>query len=143
MPSTREAARYGRYRDRRLRIWVPAPKQMVVAPSGRFAFVPSILGLHFSKSVAAYTIDSTRGTLTPVVRSPYAAGNNSYGVAVDSASKFAYVTSVGTNSVYAYTINASSGALKKVKGSPYKAGTAPVGLSVCRVTLGKCIPSLL
>lgn len=116
------------------------PFNVVVAPTGKFAFVPCNLGFHSSQSVAAYTIDSTRGTLTPVAGSPYAAGNNSYGVAVDSASKFAYVTSVGSNDIFAYTIDATSGALRKVKGSPFKAGTGPVGISVCRVTAGKCIP---
>jgi 6-phosphogluconolactonase len=94
----------------------------------------------FSSHVAAYTIDATTGTLTPVVGSPYTAGVDSYGAAVDSASKFAYVTNAGFNNIFAYTINASSGALRKVKGSPFKAGTGAFSISVCRVKAGKCVP---
>ena len=75
-----------------------------------------------------------------MVGSPYKAGYLSYGAAVDSASKFAYVTNAGSNNISAYTINASSGALRKVKGSPFKAGSGAFGISVCRATAGKCIP---
>ena len=117
------------------------PENVVVDPTGKFAYVPnSFAPQGFSSHVAAYTIDATRGTLTPVVGSPYKAGYLSYGAAVDSASKFAYVTNAGSNNISAYTINASSGALRKVKGSPFKAGSGAFGISVCRATAGKCIP---
>ena len=60
-------------------------------------------------------------------------------LAVDSTSRFAYVTNLRSNNVSGYTI-AAGGALRKVKGSPFKAGTIPIAISVCRVTAGKCIP---
>ena len=117
------------------------PANVVVDPTGKFAYVANSFAPpgHFSH-VAAYTIDATRGTLTPVVGSPYTAGFLSYGAAVDFASKFAYVTNAGSNNIFAYTINAAGGALRKMKGSPFKAGTGAFGISVCRVTAGKCIP---
>lgn len=118
-----------------------SPLAVVIAPSGRFAFVPN--GFEccgFPWNVSAYTIDSTRGTLTPVLRSPFAdPGSLPYGGAVESTSGFAFITNARSNSVSAYKI-AASGALRKVNGSPFKAGSVPLGISVCRVTAGKCIP---
>ncbi len=114
-------------------------EDIVVAPSGRFAYVPNSFGTSPS-TVSAYAIDSARGTLTPVVDSPFkdAGSTPRYG-AVDSTSKFAYIVNNGSNNVSAYSITAS-GALRKVKGSPFAAGTYPAGMSVCRVVAGKCIP---
>jgi DNA-binding beta-propeller fold protein YncE len=120
------------------------PLAVVIAPNGRFAFVPN--GFEccgFSWNVSAYTIDSTRGTLTPVLGSPFVdPGSLPYGGAVDSTSRFAYITNLRSNDVSAYAITVR-GALRKVKGSPYKTGTLPFGVSVCRVTAGKCSPSPL
>jgi 6-phosphogluconolactonase len=121
------------------------PFDVVIAHMGRFAYVPNSFSCcGFPDYVAAYTIDATRGTLTPMVGSPFKdVGNSAEGLAVDPASKFAYVTNAGSNNVSAYTIDGSSGALRKVKGSPFAAGTEPFGISVCRVTAGKCIPTAL
>jgi 6-phosphogluconolactonase (cycloisomerase 2 family) len=94
----------------------------------------------FPWNVSAYTIDSTRGTLTPVPGSPFVdPGSLPYSGAVDSTSRFAYITNARSNTVSAYTI-AASGALRKVKGSPFKTGSVPFAISVCRVSAGKCIP---
>lgn len=111
----------------------------MLAPSGRFAYVPNAFNTSPS-TVSAYAIDSARGTLTPVVASPFKDADSTprYG-AVDSTSKFAYIVNNGSNNVSAYTITAS-GALRKVKGSPFATGTYPAGMSVCRVVAGKCIP---
>ncbi len=118
-----------------------SPLEVVIAPAGRFAFVPNGFEVDGSPyNVSAYTIDSTRGTLTPVQGSPFVdPGSLPYGGAVDSTSSFAYITNLHSNSVSAYTI-AASGALRKVKGSPFKTGALPIGIAVCRVTGGKCIP---
>ena len=66
-------------------------------------------------------------------------GSQPYNGAVDSTSRFAYITNLRSNNVSAYTI-AAGGALRKVKGSPFKTGTIPIAISVCRVMAGKCIP---
>ena len=117
------------------------PLEVVIAPSGRFAYVPNGFAVDgFPYNVSAYTIDSTRGTLTPVQGSPFVdPGSVPYSGAVDSTSRFVYFTNLNSNNVSAYTI-AASGALRKVKGAPIKAGTTPLAISVCSVTAGKCIP---
>ncbi|MGB8907873.1 MAG: beta-propeller fold lactonase family protein, partial [Candidatus Cybelea sp.] len=122
-----------------------SPKDLVVAPTGRFAYAPNEGNSAEGASVSAYTIDSTRGTLTPVAGSPFKDGSgrsNPITGAVDSTSKLTYITNYGSNNVSVYAI-AASGALRKAKGSPFTAGTGPVGIAVCRVTAGKCIPTAL
>ncbi len=118
-----------------------SPLEIVIAPAGRFAFVPNGFEVDGSPyNVSAYTIDSTRGTLTPVQGSPFVdPGSLPYGGAVDSTSSFAYIANLHSNTVSAYTI-AASGALRKVKRSPFKTGALPIGIAVCRVSAGKCIP---
>jgi 6-phosphogluconolactonase len=66
------------------------------------------------------------GALTPVAGSPFAAGTQPVGVAVDATSSFVYVSNAGTNNISAYKSNA--GVLTQVGGSPYstqQAGTVP------------------
>ena len=86
-----------------------------------------------SGNVSAYAIDASTGALTKVKGSPFSAGPQPWGIAVDPTGKFAYVTNVtmcspsATGSVSAYAINASSGALTQVKGSPFNRGASTVG----------------
>ena len=90
-----------------------------------------------SANVSAFAINASTGTLTQVKGSPFAAGPEPWGVAVDPTGKFAYVTNVtdggklayvtnitspsSSGSVSAYAINARSGALTQVPGSPFAA----------------------
>ena len=122
------------------------PFDVVIAPSGKFAYVPnSFACCGFSDRIAAYTIDATRGTLTPMAGSPFkVAGTDDQSMAVDPTGKFLYVTSSGGGNISAFTIDSISGALRKVKGSPFgDSGSLPLGISVCRVSAGKCIPAAL
>jgi 6-phosphogluconolactonase len=101
-----------------------------------------------SASVSAFAINASTGALTQVKGSPFAAGPEPWGVAVDPAGKFAYVTNVtdggkfayvtnvtspsSPGSVSAYAINARSGALTQVKGSPFSSG----GMEPWEMTVG-------
>ncbi len=94
----------------------------------KFAYVAN----RNSANVSAYTINATTGALAPVAGSPFAAGTNPVGVAVDPTGKFAYVGNYSSNNVSAYTINATTGALTPVPGSPFAAGNGPIGVAVAR-----------
>ena len=122
------------------------PAQIVVTPTGRYAYLTNSAvcgGCEGGRHIGGYSIDSTRGTLTPLPGSPFKdVGIGPLGASIDPGGKFVYITNVDTSNVTAYAV-ASGGALKKVKGSPFAAGTAPAGISVCRVTAGKCIPPAL
>jgi DNA-binding beta-propeller fold protein YncE len=93
-----------------------------------------------SNNASAYTVDATTGALTPVPSSPFAAGLDPAGVAVDPTGQFAYVSNCGNESlgrqasspgnVSAYTIDATTGALSPINGSPFAAGTTALSVTV-------------
>jgi 6-phosphogluconolactonase len=96
---------------------------VAVDPWTRFAYVSN----QGTNTVAAYTIDSSTGILTPIVGSPFPAGPGPTAVTVDPSGRFAYVANAGSGSpnvpsVSAYTINASTGALTAISGSPFATG---------------------
>src|SRR5580698_9104200 len=57
----------------------------------QFAYVAN----YDSANVSAYTINAKTGKLTPVAGSPFGAGTEPEGVAVDPTGKFAYVANYG------------------------------------------------
>ena len=91
----------------------------------------------YSDNVSAYAVNAS-GALTPVQGSPFAAGYDPYGVAIDPTGKFAFVVNNGTGSgkeegnVSAFAINPSSGALTPVEGSPFTAGANPLAVAISR-----------
>ena len=92
-----------------------------------------------SANVSAFAINASTGALTQVKGSPFSAGPEPWGIAVDPTGKFAYVTNVtdgtsrsATGSVSAYAINARSGALTQVEGSPFTSG----GIEPWEMTIG-------
>jgi 6-phosphogluconolactonase (cycloisomerase 2 family) len=88
------------------------PFQVVVAPSGKFAYVVNNLsGGDMTDGVWQYTVDSTTGVLTQNTPNSVAAGNAPTGIAVDPTSRFAYVVNRLDNTVSMYTIDPSTGNL--------------------------------
>jgi 6-phosphogluconolactonase len=105
------------------------PIGVAIDPSGKFAYVANE-GYASSGNVSAYAINARSGALTQVKGSPFSAGIETYGVAIDPTGKFAYATNYGSDSVSAYAINAKSGALTQVPGSPFAAPGAPTGVAI-------------
>ncbi len=92
-----------------------------------------------SANVSAFAINARTGALKQVKGSPFTAGPEPWGIAVDPTGKFAYVTNVtdhtsasAPGSVSAYAIDARSGALTPVKGSPFGSG----GIEPWEMTIG-------
>jgi 6-phosphogluconolactonase len=85
-------------------------------------------------TVSAYTVDPSGGGLSPVSGSPFAAGIQPSGIAVDPSNKFAYVANQNypnpKGTVSAYTIDRTTGALEAVKRSPYVEGRNPYLIAV-------------
>jgi 6-phosphogluconolactonase len=100
------------------------PTAMAVDPTGKFAYAANT-GTSSGGDISAYTINSTTGALTAVKGSPFSAGVEPSGVAIDPTGKFAYVSNYGANDVDAYSIDATTGALTAVKGSPFATGGEP------------------
>lgn len=102
----------------------------VVDNQGKFLYV---LG---TSSVYAYSIQSGKGTLTPISGSPFAAASSSSTqfpragnlMAIDQTNQFLYVsTSAG---VFGYTIDQTSGQLTPIAGSPFGATQVPDGWAI-------------
>jgi 6-phosphogluconolactonase (cycloisomerase 2 family) len=82
----------------------------------------------FQGGVAAFSI-ATNGALTAVTGSPFTAGFAPFGVAVDPAGKYAYVTNYGGSNVSGFNI-ATNGALSQISGSPWATATTPGPVAV-------------
>lgn len=87
-----------------------------------------------SDNVSAYSVDQLNGALIKVHGSPFLAGQSPVAVAVDSASKFAYVVNQHYphryGNISGYTIDATTGALARVSGSPFLSGNSPYNIAI-------------
>jgi YVTN family beta-propeller protein len=66
---------------------------LTISPDGRFAFGISDI---CSGKISAFTVSATNGALTEVTGSPFAAGPDTYGLAVDPSGKFLYTAQAGS-----------------------------------------------
>jgi 6-phosphogluconolactonase (cycloisomerase 2 family) len=87
------------------------PLQIVVHPSGNFAYVSAKGG------VGALAINSASGTLTPLATSFYATAASPVGMSFTPSGSYLYVAD-GTQ-IFAFAVNATTGALSTVSGSPF------------------------
>jgi 6-phosphogluconolactonase len=88
------------------------PFQVLVAPSGKFAYVVNNLsGGVMTDGVWQYTINSATGVLTQNTPAAVAAGNAPTEMAVDPTSRFAYVVNRLDDTVSMYTIDPKTGNL--------------------------------
>ena len=88
------------------------PFQVVVAPSGKFAYVVNNLsGGEYTDAVSQYTVNSTTGVLTENPSYGVAAGNAPTAIAVDPTSRFAYVVNRPDKTVSMFTIDPNTGNL--------------------------------
>jgi 6-phosphogluconolactonase len=89
-----------------------SPFQVVVAPSGKFAYVVNNLsGGEMADGVWQYSRNSTTGVLTQSTVAAVAAGNGPTAIAVDPTSKFAYVANRTDDTVSMFTIDPNTGNL--------------------------------
>jgi 6-phosphogluconolactonase (cycloisomerase 2 family) len=105
---------------------VPAgntPLEVVVHPSGQFVYAVN----QISGDVSGYSVNAD-GTLAPLGNSPYALnpGSQPWGVAMDPAGSFLYVSDTAKNAIVVMAIDKTSGDLREVPGSPFTvvSGTA-------------------
>jgi len=109
------------------------PTSVAVSPNGKFVYVTNniVQFSDLSGGVSAFVVNANTGALTPVSGSPFAAGLETFGVAIHPSGRFAYVANGLSNDVSAFSINAKTGALTAVPGSPFAAdfGSISVALS--------------
>jgi 6-phosphogluconolactonase len=104
------------------------PTSVAVNPAGTFLYATNQNAR--DNDVAGFSIDCDTGQLTPVPRSPFAAGSGPSAIAIDPSGRYAYVSNSGSNDVSAFQIDQNSGRLMPVSGSPFPAGSSPSSVAV-------------
>jgi 6-phosphogluconolactonase (cycloisomerase 2 family) len=100
------------------------PTAIVVDAKGRFIYV-ALGNVGDVGEIAAYTLNSSSGNLTPIAGSPFKMKNNAAGptwanyLAVEATGNYLY--SSDSASVSAFKINQTTGALTELANSPYTA----------------------
>src|SRR5437016_6696981 len=82
-----------------------------------------------SNSIAAFRVSNHSGKFTPVVGSPFAAGNSPNSIVLDPANKFAYAANQTGNDISLFKIDNSTEGLKEVTPRT-PAGINPVALAM-------------
>lgn len=110
------------------------PFQVVVAPSGKFAYVVNNLsGGEMTDGVWQYSLNSTTGVLTPNTPAAIAAGDGPTEIAVDPTSSFAYVVNRQDNTVSMFTIDPNTGNLTLNSTATNPTGTIATGTQPFRI----------
>ncbi|WP_077445506.1 beta-propeller fold lactonase family protein [Rhodanobacter sp. C05] len=91
---------------------------------------PQFLYVANSRSISAYRINASTGTLTDVPGSPFADQGGPKFLAVNPSATLAYVANVTGGTVSVYGVNTTTGALTEIAGSPFAAGSQPYVVKV-------------
>lgn len=95
----------------------PSPSLPVgIVDTGKFVYT----ALHSTNGIAAFSLNSRTGALTPVPGSPFSAGANPAYLTL--AGNFLYAVNEEEGNVSGYSINPTTGALTAVPGSPFGSG---------------------
>ncbi|MGR4870308.1 lactonase family protein [Variovorax sp. LARHSF232] len=108
----------------------PLLQDIVIEPTGRFAYVDSISGTGGAGTLSAYAINAATGALTLIGSVP--TGVTPFSLTVDPTGRFVYVVNRSSNSVSAYAIEPRTGALTAVPGQPFATGNVPDSVTVDR-----------
>lgn len=84
-----------------------------IVDSGSFVYA----ALTAANQIAAFSIDSVTGALTPVPGSPFSAGDQP--TTLTSTNNFLYAANWTNSSISGYSISPTSGALTAIPGSPF------------------------
>ena len=98
---------------------------MASDPAGKFLYVSLGGTANANNQVAAFTVNSSTGALTPIAGSPVTVGRDPQGLAVTPDGKFLFIANFLDNTISAFSIDAASGVLTPITGSPFTANNAP------------------
>jgi len=109
---------------------IPA-EDLVVDPRGRFAYVANLVSNATDRAtIAMYTIDKTKGVLTPTTPATIPTGFFPQGIVIDPSGKFVYTANSDDDSVSMFTINQATGLLTPTTPASVPTGRQPNFLTV-------------
>jgi 6-phosphogluconolactonase len=97
-------------------------QDVIVHPSGRFAWVPNESPIPSSNDVSFYTVDTATGRLTAQSAIEFAEGRHSMALSPDGS--LAFITSFHSHQIQAFAVDQGSGILTPL-GTPLATGTSP------------------
>jgi len=103
----------------------PGPSSMASDPAGNILYVSLGGTANANNQIAAFTVNSSTGALTPIAGSPVTVGRDPQGLAVTPDGKFLFIANFLDNTISAFSIDAASGVLTPITGSPFTANNAP------------------
>jgi 6-phosphogluconolactonase len=107
------------------------PEDMVVDPSGRFAYVANLVSnAADDATISMYTINSSTGGLTPTIPATVPTGFFPQGIGIDPAGKFVYTANSDDNTVSMFTIDPSTGLLTPTTPPTVATGSSPLSVTV-------------
>ena len=107
----------------------PGPSMMASDPTGKFLYVSLSGTANANNQVAAFTVNSSTGALTPIA-APVTVGRDPQGLAVTPDGKFLFIANFLDNTISAFSIDATSGVLTPITGSPFTANDAPFRVAI-------------
>ena len=105
-----------------------------VHPSGKYIYVSDEVN-----GIRAFSINGM-GALAEIAGSPFAAGNEPFGVSVDFEGRFLYTANFVSNDVSGFSIDTNTGKLSPVPGSPFAVGASPARAVVDTLGLYLYVP---
>jgi 6-phosphogluconolactonase (cycloisomerase 2 family) len=104
------------------------PSAIAVDPTGRFVYVTD----KTSNEVIGYsTANTSNGTLTPLVSSPYTTGSFPVGLTIDPRGDYLYTANYNGGSVSGFAINSSNGSLGSIaSASGFSTKTGPTCVTI-------------
>jgi len=105
-----------------------------VHPSGKYIYVSDEVN-----GIRAFSINGM-GALAEIAGSPFAAGNEPFGVSVDFEGRFLYTANFVSNDVSGFSIDTNTGKLSPVPGSPFAVGASPAKAVVDTLGLYLYVP---
>ncbi len=118
----------------------PGPSAMVVSYGSNFLYVALAGTANANNQIAAFSINPTTGSLTPLPQSPFTTGNDplqmAYVPVTYAAQGFLYTANIQDDTISAFTADDNTGVLTPVSGSPYTSGTSVWGLSQISTSSG-------
>ena len=108
----------------------PGPSIMASDPAGKFLYVSLSGTASANNQVAAFTVNSSTGALTPIAGSPVTVGRDPQGLAVTPDGKFLFIANFLDNTISAFSIDVASGVLTPTAGSPFMANNGPSKVAI-------------